>query len=95
VRDLLQRWLDLIEHFGSAPRVIQAAQLTDKEISGVLRELAEMELAMGQDLLSVLDKVGAAHARVGLYEFAKSYDVAVRTYEKAAGLAPGKVSQQL
>lgn len=92
VTELLTAWLDLFKKFGTAPAVIQAAMLTDKEVSSVLRDLARMELAMGTDLINVLERVGAAHAKVGLFEFAKSYDLAVRKFEQEAGLEPGKVS---
>lgn len=95
VTELLSAWLDLFKKFGTAPAVIQATMLTDREVSGVMRDLAGMELAMGTDLINVLERVGAAHAKVGLYEFAKSYDLAVRTFEQKAGLDPGTISQGL
>jgi hypothetical protein len=95
VTELFTAWLDLFKKFGTAPAVIQAAMLTDREVSGVLRDLAGMEIAMGTDLINVLERVGAAHAKVGLYEFAKSYDLAVRTFEQKAGLNPGTISQGL
>ncbi len=92
VVELLVRWRDLIEELGDGPVVAQAAKLADTDVATTLEGLAVKRLALGTDLVSVLEKARNAHGQVGLFELAKSYDVAVRTFERQAGLNVGVVS---
>jgi hypothetical protein len=92
VAELLARWRDLLDEFGDAPIVAQAAKLTDAQLAAAVEGLAHKRLALGNDLVAVLEKTRNAHGQVGLFELAKAYDVAVRTFERQAGLAPGAVS---
>lgn len=92
VVELLVRWRDLLEELGDGPVVTQAAKLADADVAAVLEGLAAKRLALGTDLVTVLEKARNAHGQVGLFELAKSYDVAVRTFERQAGLTAGTVS---
>lgn len=92
VAELLTRWRALLTEFGDDPVVIQAATLTDAQLAVAIQGLADKRLALGTDLVSVLEKTRNAHGQVGLFELAKSYDVAVRTFERQAGLDKGTVS---
>jgi hypothetical protein len=89
---LLARWRTVLDEFGDHPVVIQAATLTDAELAAAIEGLANRRLALGEDLVAVLEKTRDAHGQVGLFELAKSYDVAVRTFERQAGLPKGTVS---
>lgn len=90
--ELLARWRDVLDEFGDHPVVIQAAKLTDAELATAVEGLAHRRLALGDHLVAVLEKTRDAHGQVGLFELAKSYDVAVRTFERQAGLDKGTVS---
>jgi hypothetical protein len=90
--ELLARWRDVLDEFGDAPVVIQAAKLTDPDLAAAIDGLARRRLALGEHLVAVLEKTRDAHGQVGLFELAKSYDVAVRTFERQAGLDKGTVS---
>jgi hypothetical protein len=92
VVDLLTRWRGLLAEFGDDPIVIQAATLTDDDVATALEGLATRRLALGADLVNVLEKARSAHGQFGLFELAKAYDVAVRTFERQAGLRTGTVS---
>lgn len=92
VVELLARWRDILEEFGDYPVVIQAAKLTDENLAAAVDGLAHRRLALGEHLVAVLEKTRDAHGQVGLFELAKSYDVAVRTFERQAGLDKGTVS---
>jgi hypothetical protein len=90
--ELLTRWRTLLRDFGDDPVVIQAATLTDAQLAVAIQGLADKRLALGTDLVTVLEKARNAHGQVGLFELAKSYDVAVRTFERQVGLDKGKFS---
>jgi hypothetical protein len=92
VTGLLARWRAILEEFGDTPVVAQAAKLTDAQLAAAVEGLAHKRLALGNDLVAVLEKTRNAHGQVGLFELAKSYDAAVRTFERQVGLAPGTVS---
>jgi hypothetical protein len=92
VAELLARWRDLLDEFGDTPVVAQAAKLTDTQLAAAIEGLAHKRLVLGNDLIAVLEKTRNAHGQVGLFELAKSYDVAVRTFERQAGLVVGTVS---
>jgi hypothetical protein len=90
--ELLTRWRDVLDDFGESPVVIQAATLTDAELATAIDGLARRRYALGEHLVAVLEKTRDAHGQVGLFELAKSYDVAVRNFERQAGLDKGTVS---
>jgi hypothetical protein len=90
--ELLARWREVLNDFGDDPVVIQAATLTDADLATAINGLANRRLALGEHLVAVLERTRDAHGQVGLFELAKSYDVAVRTFERQAGLAKGTVS---
>lgn len=90
--ELLARWRDVLDEFGDYPVVIQAAKLTDADLASAIEGLAHRRLALGEHLVAVLEKTRDAHGQVGLFELAKSYDVAVRAFERQAGLDKGTVS---
>jgi hypothetical protein len=91
--ELLTRWRRLLADFGSDPVVIQAATLTDTKVAEAIDGLAARQLALGTDLITVLEKSREAHGQVGLFEMAQSYDAAVRLFERQTGLPAGTVSQ--
>ncbi|HEX2132696.1 MAG TPA: hypothetical protein VHH15_14160 [Actinophytocola sp.] len=84
--DLLERWRDVLAEFGSTPLVVQAATLTDTDLAAALDGLADRQLALGTDLVSVLEKARNGHGRIGMFELAESYDLAARTFARQAGV---------
>jgi hypothetical protein len=91
VDDLLTRWVQLVERFGSGPAVVNAAHMVDTDVAKVLYGLAQDRLSTAQELAQVLQKARESHQFVGLYEFANAYDKALRSFELQAGLEPGSV----
>ncbi|WP_137815553.1 hypothetical protein [Gandjariella thermophila] len=92
VDDLLGRWRDLLERFGDGPVVGQAARLVDTEVATVVRGLATERRSLSHDLAEVLRSARDAHHTIGMFEFAQSYDAALRAFERQAGLTRGTVT---
>jgi len=86
IRTLLTEWCRLIEQFEATPAVVQASRLVDTPFAEVQRDLSQERTDRSLDLIGLLRTARDAHAHLGLYEFAISYDNALRSFQKESGL---------
>ncbi|WP_158226837.1 hypothetical protein [Amycolatopsis vastitatis] len=86
IRTLLTEWCQLIEQFEATPAVVQASRLVDAPFAEVQRDLSQERTERSLDLIGLLRTARDAHAHLGLYEFAISYDNALRSFQKESGL---------
>lgn len=86
VRTLMVRWVQLLEDFGDTPVAMQAGALTDTAVGEAVVGLAARRRTTEKELTDVLREARDAHAFVGLYELADTYDAAVRRFENRVGL---------
>ncbi|TDC49520.1 hypothetical protein E1258_27105 [Micromonospora sp. KC207] len=66
-----------------------AAQLTDKPFAASVTGLENARHQARTDLADVLDRAAKSHTRVGLFEFAESYEAALHAFRRSQGLPVG------
>lgn len=85
---LLGRWRDLLTKYDGDKRftAVHAAPLVGTDIAAVLRGLTDERRDAALDLATVLKEASNTGAHLGLYEFATSYDTALRGLQQTFGL---------
>jgi hypothetical protein len=65
-----------------------AGSLVERDFAVVMHGLAERRRTMATDLVAALQEASKDHEGVGLFEFAKAYDMAAQAYSRQLGLGP-------
>jgi hypothetical protein len=97
VRRLTEQWLQIIRELeaagalGNVERqflVPFAASMSDNDFATVMHALAQTRSERATDLVAVLQQASKNHEGVGLFEFAKAFDMAAQSYSRQLGLGP-------
>jgi hypothetical protein len=90
VEELAERWQEVLSGFvgqevGDLVRPY-AAQLTDKSFAASVSALEADRRDARAELADVLDRAAKSHTRVGLFEFAETYEAALQAFRRSQGL---------
>lgn len=94
---LTTKWLHIIKSLEQIPElgpnerqflVPFAASLSDHDFAVVMHNLAGQRADRKTDLVAMLQVASKNHESLGLFEFAKAYDMAAQAYAKQLGLGP-------
>ncbi|MEV4385877.1 hypothetical protein AB0J68_09115 [Micromonospora sp. NPDC049580] len=85
------RWRDILTGFAGQEVgdlvLPYAAQLADKPFAASVTGLENARDQARNDLADVLDRAAKSHTRVGLFEFAESYEAALHAFRRSQGLS--------
>ncbi|MEU8179908.1 hypothetical protein AB0B85_31135 [Micromonospora sp. NPDC049044] len=91
VEELAGRWREVLSGFVGQDVgdlvLPYAAQLTDKPFAASVTGLEADRRRARAELAEVLDRAAKSHTRVGLFEFAESYEAALQSFRRSQGLA--------
>ncbi|GIF43081.1 hypothetical protein [Actinoplanes xinjiangensis] len=91
VEELADRWRDVLAEFLDQEVgdlvLPYAAQLTDKSFAVAVSGLESDRRTARAELAEVLDRAAKSHTRVGLFEFAETYEAALLAFRRSQGLA--------
>jgi hypothetical protein len=98
VADLAVRWREILTDFAGQDLgdlvLPYAAQLADKPFAATVAGLETDRHQARAELANVLDRAAKSHTRVGLFEFAESYEAALHAFRRSQGL-PAEVGDNL
>jgi hypothetical protein len=87
VRERTEAWTAAMEKLQDNPLTAHAALLTEDPFAGVFRGMLDTRVRASNNLILLLQDAIRDHQKLGLYEFAEAYDVALKAFQKQAGLA--------
>lgn len=91
VEELAARWRKVFSEFVGQDVgdlvLPYAAQMTDKAFAVSVSGLETDRRTARAELAEVLDRAAKSHIRVGLFEFAETYEAALQSFRRSQGLA--------